>query len=204
MTTISDQKTEQKKAGIIFLEGVYILMLLAMFILPLFIVPDQSIIRNTLSELGAQISPYSWIMNSIFTALALSSVISGWRCFEGFVFQRIILVLFGISLTLAAIFNHAPADPDIQYNISEDGWHTYFACTTWLTFIILAFSNALILENPSDRLLSAAAGISVIFLLLLIFEEDTVAGIWERLLFMISFGWMIYTFKTRNSCINRN
>lgn len=196
MITISDQKTVQKKAGIIFLEGVYMLTLLAMFILPLFLVPDQSIIRNTLSDLGAQLSPYSWIMNSIFAALALSSVISGWRCFEGFVFQRIILVLFGISLILAAIFNHAPSDPDIQYNISEDGWHTYFACTTWLTFIILAFSNALILENPANRLLSIATGISVLLLILLTFEADMVAGIWQRLLFIIAFGWMIYTFKT--------
>ena len=199
MTLITFQKTERKKAGIILLAGVYLIMLLAMFILPLFIVPVQSKIRNTLSELGAQFSPYSWIINSIFAALAISSVISGWRCFEGFAFQRIILVLFGISLTLASIFNHAPANPDIQYNISEDGWHTYFASTTWLTFIILAFSTALILEKPSDRLLSVAAGISVLLLLLLTFEADKTAGIWQRLQFIISFGWMLYTFKTTNS-----
>jgi hypothetical membrane protein len=186
----------KKKAKIILLEGAYILMLLAMFIIPLFMVPDHSIIRNTLSDLGAQYSAGAWIMNSIFVALAFSSVISGWECFEGFVFHRIILVLFGISLVLSAFFNHAPVNPDIQYNIREYGWHLYFTSTTWITFIILTFSTALMLEKQTDRLLAIITGISAGILLLLASEADRTAGIWQRLLFIISFGWMIYTYKT--------
>ena len=61
-------------------------MFLVMFILPLFSVPGYSIIRNTLSELGAQFAPYAWIMNFIFVSLALGSVIAGWRYFEGFMY----------------------------------------------------------------------------------------------------------------------
>jgi len=186
----------KKKAKIILLEGAYILMLLAMFILPLFTLHDNSIIGNTLSELGAQFSPYSWIMNSIFVALAFSAVISGWGRYEGFVFLRIILVLFGISLVFSAFFNHAPGNPEIRYNIREDGWHLYFACTTWITFIILTFSTALMLEKQTDRLLAIITGISAVLLSLLASEADRTAGLWQRLLFIISFGWMIYTYKT--------
>ncbi len=186
----------KKETKIILLEGSYFLLLLAMFILPLFTAPEISITGNTLSELGAQSSPYSWIMNSIFAALALSAVISGWGCYEGFVFLRIILVLFGISLVLSAIFNQAPVNPEIRYNIREDGWHLYFACTTWITFIILTFSTALILEKQADRLLAVITGISAVLLSLLASEADRTAGVWQRLLFIISFGWMIYTYKT--------
>ena len=178
------------------LEGAYILLLLAMFILPLFKAPEISITRNTLSELGAQFSPYSWLMNTIFAALGLCAVISGWGCYEGFVFLRIILVLFGISLVLSAIFNQAPVNPEIRYNIREDGLHLYFACTTWITFIILTFSTALILEKQADRLLAVITGISAVLLSLLTTEADHTAGVWQRLLFVISFGWMIYTYKT--------
>jgi hypothetical membrane protein len=199
MTTITDKKTERMKAGIILFAGVYLLMLLAMFMLPLYIVSDYSIIRNTLSELGAQSTPASWIMNSIFAALALSSVISGWRCFEGFVFHRIMLILFGISLTLAGFFSQAQVSHDIHYNISEDGWHSFFACTTWMAFIILAFSTALIQEKQADRNLAVGTGLSAIFLSLLVSEADKTAGIWQRLLFIISFGWMIYTFRTMDN-----
>ena len=177
------------------LEGAYILLLLAMFILPLITAPEISIARNTLSELGAQFSPWSWIMNSIFAALALSAVISGWGYYEGFVFLRIILVLFGISLVLSAIFNQAPVNPEIRYNIREDGLHLYFACTTWITFIILTFSTALILEKQADRLLAVITGISAVLLSILASEADRTAGVWQRLLFITSFGWMIYTFK---------
>jgi hypothetical membrane protein len=186
----------KEKTGIYLLTGAYVLMLMAMFILPFFMVPDHSIIRNTLSELGAQFSPYSWIMNSIFAALALSSVISGWGYFEGFVFQRFILLIFAISLTLAAIFNHAPVSSDIQYSIIEDGWHSYLMNTTWLSFIILTFSTALIPEKPVNRPYSVITGLSAILLLLLFTEADGTAGIWQRLQFIISFAWMMYTFKT--------
>lgn len=186
----------KRKAKIILLEGAYVLMVLAMFMLPLFIVPDHSVIKNTVSELGAQFSPYSWIMNSIFVVLALSSVISGWVCFKDFAFHRIILVLFGVSLVLSAFFNHSPVNPETGYNIREEGWHLYFACTTWITFILLAFSTALILEKNADRLLALITGISVMLISLLASEADQTAGIWQRLLFIISFGWMIYTFKT--------
>jgi hypothetical membrane protein len=196
MTTITDQKTGGKKAGIIFLEGVYILMLLAMFILPLFMGPDHSIIRNTLSDLGAQNSAGAWIINSILIALAFSSVISGWGFFKSFVFHRVILVLFGVSIVLSAFFNNAPVNPEIHYNINEDGWHKYFACITWITYVILAFSTALILKKQTDRSLALIAGISAVLLSLLSSEAEQTAGIWQRLLFIISFGWLIYTLKT--------
>jgi hypothetical protein len=196
MTLIKEQKKEQKRPAIILLEGASVLLLLAMFILPFLSIPGYSVTVNTLSELGAQSSPGSWVMNLIFAALALTSVISGWECFEGFIFHRIILILFSVSLILAAVFNHAPVSPDVQYNIREGGWHSYFICTTWITFSILTFSTSLILEKPADRILSNAAGLSALLLMLLFSEADRTAGIWQRLLFIISFGWMIYTFKT--------
>jgi hypothetical membrane protein len=186
----------KKKTGKVLLTGACILMLSAMFLLPFFRVADHSVIRNTLSELGAQFSPYSWIMNSIFAVLAVSAVISGWACYEGFAFQRIILLLFGFSLILAAIFNHAPVSPDTLYNIVEDAWHSYLITTTWLTFIILTFSTAVIQEKPAGRQWSCIAGISSVLLLLLVSEADQTAGLWQRLQFILSIGWMMYTFKT--------
>lgn len=186
----------KKKSRIILLAAAFILMLPAMFIFPLFIVTDLSVIRNTLSDLGAQSTAGSWIINSILVVLGFSSVISGWGFFKGFVFQRVILLLFGLSIVLSAFFNHAPVNPAISYNISEDGWHKYFACITWIFFAILAFSTALMHKKQTDRSLAFIAGISAVLLSLLSSEAAQTAGIWQRLLFIISFGWMIYTVKT--------
>lgn len=185
----------KKNSGIYLLTGAVALMLPAMFVLPYLTVPDQSVISDTLSDLGAQSTPFSWIINSVFAALAFGSVISGWKWFEGFGFHRIILTLFGISLTFASIFNQAPVSPDIPFSISEDGWHSYLMNTTWLTFIILTFSTALILEKPADRMVTVITALSSLLWFLLVSETEKTAGIWQRLQFITGFGWMLYMFS---------
>jgi len=179
------------------LTAAYMLVLPGMFILPFYNVPGYSIIGNTISELGAQSTPHAWVMNFMFISLALGSVVAGWRYFEGFMFHRIVLVLFGISLTLMAFFNHAPIRPDIQYSITEEGWHAYFSCSAGLSFVILSITTGFILEKQQDRLMAIAAGTVVLLLSVLMAEADRSAGIWQRLMFILSFGWMIYNFKTR-------
>jgi len=168
-----------------------------MLILPVFSVMGYSITRNTLSELGAQSAPCAWIMNLVFIFLALSTIIAGWEYFEDFILHRILLLFCSVSLTLLAIFNHAPANPDLLYNIRESGWHVYFAGTAILSFTIFSISTSFILEKQNDRILSIAAGISIILLSLLMSEAERYSGIWQRLMYLISFGWMIYMLKTR-------
>lgn len=185
-----------ERKGIIVLTTAYILMFPVIFILPLFRKPEYSIIENTLSELGGQSEPDAWIMNFIFISLAIGSVIAGWRYFESFMLHRIVLVLFAISLILAAVFNHAPINPDAQYNIREDGWHSYFACTAAISFFILSIATSFIADKQIERIMAIAAGLSVIFLSVLMSEADWAAGIWQRLIFIIVFGWMIYSFRT--------
>jgi hypothetical protein len=123
-------------------------------------------------------------------------VFSGWKCYESFAFQRIVLLLFAISLTLAAVFNHAPVSQDVPYNIIEDGWHSYLMNAAWISFIILTFSTALISERSVKRQWSVITGIAAISLLILAEEAEQTAGIWQRLQFITSIAWMVYTFKT--------
>jgi len=187
----------KRNKEILILEAAYCLLLLVMFILPFYSAPEYSIISNTLSQLGAQNTPHAWIMNFTFVSLGTSSIIAGWKYYEGFAFQRLFLVLFGISLTLAAFFNHSPVNTLIQHKIPEDGWHSYFIFTNTLTFIFLTVSSAFILEEQRDRIFTSTTGVSVILLSVLMSEVSSAAGVWQRLLFIISFGWMIYNYKTR-------
>jgi len=182
---------------IVLLEGSCLAGILVIFILPVFSLPGYSITRNTLSELGAQFTPNAWIMNLVFLILSLISVIAGWEYFEDFVLHRIALVLCAVSLTLSVFFNHAPADPEIPYNVKEAVWHVYFAGTAILSFTILSIATGFILEKQYDRVVSIAAGISIILLSVLMSEAGNYSGVWQRLMYIISFGWMIYILKTR-------
>jgi hypothetical membrane protein len=185
----------KKKTEILLLAGSCFLMLMAMFILPVWMVPGHSIVRNTLSELGAQSSPYAWILNVLLAAWAICSFIAGWKCFGGFLFQQIILSFFSISLLLAAFFNQAPVSPGESFSLIEAGWHSYLMGTSWLSFIILTFSTALLAENPLIRYWSVIAGLCAVSLWLLGKEADQAAGIWQRLQFILSFAWMVFIFK---------
>jgi len=185
----------KKKADIIFLKGAYIMMLMAMFIIPLFVGNNHSLFRDTLSEPGTYSSPVSWIINSIFILLALGSLISGWKYYEGFVFHRIILTLFSLSFSLAAIFNQDLVISRILDDIIKNELQSYFICNTWLAFTILAFSTYTILETQTSRQLAIITGISTVILSIMVSEFGNTAGIWQRLLLLISFGWMILTFK---------
>ena len=78
-----------KNKEILILVAAYALLLLVMFILPWYSTPEYSIMNNTLSQLGAQNTPNAWIMNLTFVSLGISSVIAGWKYFEGFAFQRL-------------------------------------------------------------------------------------------------------------------
>jgi hypothetical membrane protein len=187
----------KRSKEILILVAAYTLLLLVMFILPFYSAPEYSIISNTLSQLGAQNTQNAWIMNFTFVSIGISSIIAGWRHFEGFAFQRLFLILFGLSLTFAAFFNHAPVNSLITYKITEDGWNSYFMFSTGLTFIILTVSSTFIPQKHTDRLMAITAGALVLFLSVLMSKATHAAGVWQRLYFIISFGWMIHSFKTR-------
>ncbi len=184
----------RKKNDIILLQAAYILVLVIMFILPFYSVEEYSIIRNTLSQLGAQNAPNAWIMNLAFVLLGIGSIIAGWRYLEDFAFHRIFLTIFSLSLIMTAFFNHAPVGTGIQFNHLEDAWHSYFATATGLSFVIFSILTAFVLEMRADRILSSSTGIIATILSSLMLERDQYSGIWQRLIFIICFGWLIYIF----------
>jgi len=192
-----DRKSPVQEIGSAVLSVTYILLLTAIFMLPLIAAPDYSIAENTLYELADQ-SPFaSIIMNFLLMVLATGMVITGWHCYKGFLFQRIFLLLFGLSLIMTALISLYGMVTNVGQYQGNNGWHSYFITTAWLTFIILAFSTSSILNNATDWFLSVFAGLSGIFLTILMYEAEFAAGIWQRLLFVISFGWMIYAFRIR-------
>lgn len=173
----------------------YLILILVMFLLPFFTAEGYSIIRNTTSQLGAQKTPNAWIMNITFALIGLSSIYAGWGHYEGYWFQKIMLIIFGLSLALCAIYSHAPVNTAISFSIREDEYHSLFASTTGFGFTVLAVSTAFTKETKSEMILPISIGIIATLLSLLMFKIEMFAGIWQRMIFIFSFGWMIYEFR---------
>ena len=189
--------SERSKPGLtnIMLKAAFILFSLAMFIVPFLSEPRLSITGNTISDLGAQSTSSSWIINVILVSLSAGSLIAAWKHYEGFLFHKIILILFCVSLAFMAFFNHSPADASLPYNIVEDAWNRFFTGTMILAFIILAWSTGFILERNNKRILSFCAGALVILLTVLTHRSDEAAGLWQRIELGIMIGWMMWIFE---------
>ena len=174
--------------------GSYLLLLPVMFVLPFFSMEGYSITAHSLSELGAQLTPNAWIMNTLFVLLGLGSIWAGRGLMYGFWVQRISLTLFGLALAMSGFFSHAPIDPSLDFNLQEDQLHSVFANITGISFTILAVSMVFMLKERKDQVLAWTMALISVLISLGIFLIQDLAGVFQRILFVASFAWLIYLF----------
>ncbi|MBD3638317.1 MAG: DUF998 domain-containing protein [Crocinitomicaceae bacterium] len=180
----------------------YLLMWIVIFVLPYFSLDNYSIIKNTTSHLGAQSTPNAWIMNVVFILLGAGSIYSGWSMLKYFWVQRTLLLIFGLSLISAAFFRHAPIDPTLPYIPRYDELHSIFASITGFSFTLFAISTAFVLKTKTQKICAAGIAILAMSLSILMFTVGDYMGVWQRMIFICSFGWMIYIFKTENHFVS--
>ena len=176
---------------------VYIVMLLVMFILPFFSVEEYSIMKNTTSHLGAQGAPYAWVMNAVFVLLGTAAIVDSWKWLSNYWLHKVVLTIFGISLILTAFFQHAPIVSGEVFSDLEDDLHSKFATITGFSFVFFAISAAFIESTKKRKIIAACMGIIAILLSMLIFNVTELAGIWQRLMFIIMFAWLMYFLYAR-------
>jgi hypothetical membrane protein len=181
---------------------IYCLMLLVIFILPFYSVEEYSILKNTTSQLGAQGAPHAWIMNVVFAALGIVSVTDGWRRLSGYWLHRMVLAVFGISLFMTAFFHHAPIVSGVPFSQLEDDLHSGFASAAGFAFTVFAIASAFIEPTRLRRIMAVAIGVSATLLSILIFRVPDLAGIWQRIIFIVMFAWLIYFLHARTTALS--
>jgi hypothetical membrane protein len=207
MRKISEKMSKKKATGEIsscgrpvlthyrFLTAAYVYLLLTMSLLPLLRQDDYSLIRHTTSQLGAQQAPYAWIMNLGFILIGLASLIAAWQAFRRHPFQKVILSLFSLSLILTGFFSHAPIDPSLPYSLAIDQVHSILATVTGFAFTVFAFSMMFIEQTTVRRLLALAIACMATGLSMLMWLVGSFAGIWQRLIFILAFAWLIFSLQ---------
>lgn len=170
----------------------YILMLLVIFILPFFSVDQYSILKNTTSHLGAQGAPNAWVMNVVFALLGIAAIVDGWRHLSNYWLHKAILIVFGASLFLTGFFQHAPIIPGVAFSVIEDDLHSKLATATGFSFTFFAVSAAFIESTRIRSIIAAGVGILAMLLSILIFNIEDLAGVWQRIIFIGSFAWLMY------------
>ena len=180
---------------------IYVLMLLVVFILPLFSVEEYSILKNTTSHLGAQGAPNAWVMNVVFALLGIAAAFDSWKRLSNYWLHKILIVVFGASLFLTAFFQHAPIVPDAAFSRQEDDMHSILATVTGFSFTFFAIACAFIETAKTRKLIAAGVGLLSLLLSVLIFNVAVLAGVWQRIIFIGAFAWLMYFLYRRNSLL---
>lgn len=177
----------------------YMMLVFVMFILPYYSAEGYLILKNTTSQLGAQNTPNAWIMNITFCLLGIACILEGWTHLKHYYFHKILLSVFAVGLILTAIFQHAPISEGIPYSVLEDKMHSLFATIVGFSFTLFAFSAAFIEKNNINRVIALLAGLIATGLSFLMFNVIDYTGLWQRLMFIISFAWLVFFFEERES-----
>ncbi|MBQ4819668.1 DUF998 domain-containing protein [Aquimarina sp. MMG016] len=173
----------------------YLVMILASFILPFFTAPKYTILENTLSELGAQNTPYNWVMNIIFMALSCITIITGYQRLKGFYLQIILLFVFAISFFLTSVYQHAPINRALAFNSYENELHSMFSTLTGISFCVYSVTISFIAQKRNHKILAILIGIIALVLSYSMFIHSDYRGIYQRVIFILAFGWLLYSFE---------
>lgn len=134
-------------------------------------------------------------MNLVFVVLGVICVLKVWRDLGDYWVQKILLTIFGIGLILVAVFGHAPIMTDTPYNLQEDALHSLFASMIGFSFTLFAITVAFIEKTIARRMLALFLGLFAMGFSYLILAYPPMAGLWQRFMFMVTFGWLLVFFK---------
>ncbi len=190
---IRDRKKQHK--DFMLLCGVYIILIVIGFMLPFFSDPEYSISKHTLYELGAQKTSYNWIMNVVLILLGLITFANGFRILQKQRIQLLILLVFCVSLLLSAIYLSAPINRKFVFDSFQNEMHSVFSIITGISFCVYSLVISFAARWKSQKLIALFVGIFTLIGSFLMFIHSDYRGIYQRGIFIIAFGWILYSFK---------
>jgi hypothetical membrane protein len=173
------------------------ILILVIFLLPFYSALGYSIVENSISELGAQKTPSSYIMNTVFVLLGMSIFIEVLRKNYFSNLEKTFILLFGISLTLTGIFSIKPIDPILDYNQLHNQLHSLFATIAGFSITLFAIIYGLKSERTLQRIIAFSVGIMTTFIPILMYRYPEYQGILQRFMFIATFTWLAYIFSIR-------
>jgi len=169
--------------------------------LPAFSFPGYSILSNTTSHLGAQGSPYSWVMNIIFIGLGIAAIQVTYS--TRIRYHQIVGAVFGLSLMSTGLFHHAPLLDSVPVNQLQDQVHSFFASATGFSFTLLAAGHGFISTGPQKNAGIIMAFVAIIISIAMVIFP-AIMGLLQRVMFVSAFGWLFFYMESpRNRQINK-
>jgi hypothetical membrane protein len=180
-----------------------------MFVLPLFSFEGYSIAQNTISELGAQKVPGNWFANTTIVLVSFGIVLLATKQIKLYWKQLIALYFFCISFFLTGVYQLAGIDAhQYIFNYTDDALHSLFYMITGFAFCVFCILLIFIVKEKKPKWQTFGAFSLALIAPLMMWQYPEYRGIFQRILFLGSFGWLFYAltsyqFKEKNNTHSR-
>lgn len=166
--------------------------------------PEYSVVRHTISHLGAQNYSNAWIMRTGFITFgATLSAASVWDMATSnrHLAQSIPLLVYGTSMAMTGFFSAEPFVSGTPYNQPEDDFHGFFAMTAGIALTTSIIASAIVEKRPIYRAVHVTAALFVPFASMMFQIMPEYQGLWQRALWAGGLAWVTFTFSEKGDLV---
>lgn len=158
-----------------------------------FATDNYNFTKNTISDLGAQAYSRKWIMQIGFLTFGMTLATGVFM--NGFSFRTLPILIYALCVALTGVFCTKPFFQYSSFSETESTLHAVFAQIAGVTFSIgiltqIFFETDKSVKTTHFLFFLLVIGLSISFGLLKNYQ-----GIAQRLLYLISFIWLIKFYK---------
>lgn len=161
---------------------------------PLWSHPGYSPLAHSLSELAGQAMPHAWIMRGGFVGFGLAVGLASLMRWRHDPLLHLALLLFGLAMLAAAFWSHLPIAAVGGGSRREDDLHSLAASAMGVAFTVACVARLRSTWALGVERLTALALLAAIILPLVMLLQPTIAGAAQRMMFAISFAWLLWLF----------
>lgn len=185
----------ENRARAIAATGIAAIMLAAI-IAPFASHPDYSSIRHSLSELAGQGMPNAWIMRAGFVAFGTAVLVASLMRLRSSPAVFGPLAAFGAAMLAAAIWSHLPIAPLTGGSMYEDELHSLAATGMGIAFALACGARLWTRRQFGLDWLSATGLLVSVAIPMIMFQTPEIAGLVQRIMFLVSFVWVVVVMGT--------
>jgi len=163
-------------------------------LLPSVTASGYSSVRNLISELAAQNTPYNGVMAAAFVLLGASIATAGLRPLSR---ELLPFVAFGLCFAAAGLFGHKPIGEGVEYRAGLHAAHSALGTLSGIALTVGFVVQALRPTGPRRRAIAwALASVCVAFPLLML-ALPAFQGAIQRVMYAAVFAWLWIDYPDR-------
>lgn len=157
---------------------------------PFYTAAGYSVLAHTSSDLGAQHTPFNWLMNIGFLLMGLGVAYDARQHWYKAPLVAILFVIFGVAMALTGVFSLRPIDEGLSFDETSHALHSVFATITGFAYTAGAVTCGFVEKEQPRKLWCFVAAVLATILSAAMAFLPGYEGLLQRVMFAVTFSWI--------------